>query len=58
MLLFSQVGSNFELINFDHTVMGANMWEILGYWISENRVPFDKKGKSKQQRRPHPRSLH
>jgi hypothetical protein len=47
MLLFSQTGRNFELINFDHIVMVANMREIFGYWIPENKVPFDKKGKSK-----------
>jgi hypothetical protein len=47
MLHFPWQRSNFYLINFDHIFKDANMREILGYWISEKRFPFDKKGKSK-----------
>jgi hypothetical protein len=51
MLHFPWQGLNFNLINFDHIVKDANMRDILGYWIPENRVPFDKKGKSKTKKK-------
>lgn len=46
MLYFSLEKLNFELINFDNIVMDVNMRDIHGYRIPENRIPFDKKGKS------------
>jgi hypothetical protein len=51
MLHFPWQGSNFNLINFNHIVKDANMRDILGYWIPENRFPFDKKGKSKMKKK-------
>jgi hypothetical protein len=47
MLILSWMGSNFDSIKFDHIVTDTNMREILEYWIPGNKVPFDKKGKSK-----------
>jgi len=35
-------------INFDNIVTNANMCEHLRYWILEDKVLLDKKGKSKK----------